>query len=205
VYLDPGCTGTPGTTRLYPPVVAQTVVQGQTLCFVVVEAVPANAAVGDSISVPVQAVIAYSNAGPALSATYTVTDVTTADTAVLGLSKLVRNITQSGALGTSNAAKPGDTLEYQITYTNNSSAPLSGLVISDATPPNTTFVSATAGTLPTSLSACTMNTPVNALPAVAVSCTPAQTGTGAGPIRWGFTGALTPSASGTVIFRITVN
>ena len=55
-------------------------------------------------------------------------------------------------------AKSGDTLTYTITYTNASSTPVSNIVVSDGTPSYTTFVSASCGSLPSGITACTVST-----------------------------------------------
>jgi hypothetical protein len=96
-------------------------------------------------------------------------------------------------------------LEYQVTYTNNTASPLSGVVINDATASYTTFVSAAADTPPAGLGTCTMNTPVNPAPAAAVACSPTQSGTGKGPLRWSFSGSLNPGATGVVRYSVTVD
>ena len=107
--------------------------------------------------------------------------------------------------GVSNQAKSGEVLEYRITYTNNSAAPLTKVILNDAVPAYTTFHSATAGPVPTGAGSCTMNTPVNPLPAAAVPCSPQQTGSGTGTLQWAFGGTLSPTATGFVQFRVLVD
>jgi len=108
-----------------------------------------------------------------------------------GLLKTVRNVTQGVATGgTTGTANPGDTLEYGLTFTNTTSTTLSQLVFNDATPANTTFVSATYGTLPSGITSCTITKP-------------AVGGTGA--VSWTFAGSLAPGATLTATFRVTVN
>ena len=109
----------------------------------------------------------------------------------LVLAKSVRNVTQGGAAGTSNTARPGDVLEYVITYTNSSSTAVSMIVISDNTPAFTNFTIASCGApLPAAITAC------------AVAIQPMVGG--AGNIQWTLTGALNASQAGSVIFRVTV-
>lgn len=85
--------------------------------------------------------------------------------------------------------RPGETLSYTLTYTNQGAAPLREVVIHDATPAYTHFVSAAAGPLPNGLSAVTVTAP----------------GAGeAGALRWTFTGELAPGASGAVTFTVRV-
>ena len=207
MYLNPGCATSlqPGATKLSPPSVAQNVLQGQTVCFFMQAFVPASAVNGSSNSVPVIATMTFTNAAPLLTATYTVTDVTTSGTSALSLQKEVRNITTGGAWGTNNQARSGDTLEYRISYVNPSAAPLSTVVITDGTSLYTTFVNATASTAPPALGNCTLNTPTNPLPAAGVACTPPHTGLGKGTVRWEFSGTLAPGASGSVNYSVLVD
>lgn len=74
-------------------------------------------------------------------------------------------------------------------YTNNSSGPLSSVVIYDHTPAITTFSSANHGALPAQLTNVVATTPAVA---------------GAGAIQWTFTGTLAPAGSGTVTFSVTL-
>jgi uncharacterized repeat protein (TIGR01451 family) len=206
-YLDSGCSGSTqtGGTRLYPSGVTLTVVQGQVVCFVVEEQVPVVAANGNSNAVPVTATLTFSNAAPALSASYVATATTTASTSAVTLTKEVRNVTQGGSFGTFNQAKSGDTLEYRITYANTTTAPVLALVIHDGTPTYTTFLSASAGTTPSSLGACTKETPANPSPAPAVSCAATQPVGGTGALSWRFAGTLQGGATGNVLYQIKVD
>ncbi|MGJ7580565.1 autotransporter-associated beta strand repeat-containing protein [Variovorax sp. RHLX14] len=207
MYLNPGCATSvpPGATKLSPPSVAQSVVQGQTVCFFVQAFVPAGAVNGSSNSVPVIATLNFTNAAPLLTATYTVTDVTMSGTSALSLQKEVRNITTGGAWGTSNQAKSGDTLEYRITYANPSAVPLTTVVIIDGTNHYTTFVSASASTISPALGSCTLNTPNNPAPAAGVPCMPSHADSGKGTVRWEFSGTLAPGATGTVNYSVLVD
>lgn len=86
-------------------------------------------------------------------------------------------------------AKPGDQITYTIAYSNTSTDPLNNLVIFDATPAFTKFVSASNGSLPTGLTG-------------VATVVPALNGTGA--IRWTFTGSLPANATGNVSFVVQV-
>jgi uncharacterized repeat protein (TIGR01451 family) len=123
------------------------------------------------------------------------TDTTTVGApggAGLTLSKAVRNVTTGGASGTSNAASPGETLEYTVTFSNLGSEALANIVIADSTPAYTSFVSASCGTpLPANLTACAVTTQ----PAAAAS----------GAIVWTLTGTLASTAAGTVVFRVVLD
>ena len=96
---------------------------------------------------------------------------------------LVKSVDKATAL-------PGDTINYTVTYTNNSSDVLSNVIIFDTTPAFTVFVSAGNGPLPANLTGVTITNPA--------------VGT-AGPIRWTFSGTLAPGGTGTVTFRVTVD
>jgi uncharacterized repeat protein (TIGR01451 family) len=113
--------------------------------------------------------------------------------------KLQKQVFNGTSWVISNAAKPGDVIEYRITYTNNGSTSINTLVISDTTPLHTTFVSAAAGIFPPNLTACQKTTPTSA---TAISCASTDTAGGTGVIQWSFTGSLTPGASGNVTFQV---
>ncbi len=86
--------------------------------------------------------------------------------------------------------KPGETITYTITFTNNTITPLSGIVITDTTPPNTTFSAADAtAPLPDLLTGVTVTTP-------AVGS--------AGEVKWEFDGELGAGNSGSVTLTVTV-
>ena len=76
-----------------------------------------------------------------------------------------------------------------ITYVNPGSVPLANIVIRDATPPWTTFDSASCAAVSGGITGCTLTQP-------------AAGGTGA--LQWALAGALEPGASGTVTFRVRV-
>jgi uncharacterized repeat protein (TIGR01451 family) len=169
------------------------------VCIIHKEFIPANAPLGASNQVTIKAEFDYT--GTLANIIYTRQDLTNVSNVALFLQKEVCNLgnylapTSCPEWKTSNTAKKDDLLEYRITYTNNGSTPINTLVINDATPPYTTFISAACGTTPTSLSlACNPPIPPNI---------PAMGGTGA--IKWFFDGSLTPGASGTVTFQVKVD
>lgn len=88
------------------------------------------------------------------------------------------------------AAPPGSTLTYTITFTNESEAPMTDLKISNTTPPWTSFVSA----------GCTQPFAANLTDCAITAPQPGQTG----PIRWTFTGTLSPAQIGKVSFTVKV-
>ena len=207
VYMDPGCAGVmqAGLTKVTSPSVAVAVTQGQIVCLILQEFIPASAPAGASNSVQLQATLTLGNANPALSASYSVTDITSVNIGSLQVQKAVRNVTQGGSFGSSNQARPGDTLEYQITYMNLGASSISGLEIADYVSTFASFVSATADALPASLTACAKNSPINPAPGAGVSCTATQATGGSGSVSWKFTGTLAPGASGIVRLSVMVN
>ncbi len=207
IYADAGCKGElqSSATLLYPPSLATAVVAGQNICIVMQAFIPASAALGAHHGTTVQADFGFSNASPALSATYTVQDTTTVSSSALALKKEVRNATRSGTFGINNQAKSGDLLEYQITYTNNGPTPIGELSLSDITPASTTFVRAQEGPTPAGLTACTKSTPANPVPAPPVTCATAQSTGGVGAVSWRFAGHLGPGGTGAVLFVVKVD
>ncbi len=87
---------------------------GGTVCIIVADAVPAAAPFNAQNVITVTSTF---NGTATLSRTDTTT-VGAAGSSGLTLVKSVRNVTQGTPAGTSNTAKPGDILEYAITYTN---------------------------------------------------------------------------------------
>ncbi|MBS0213043.1 MAG: DUF11 domain-containing protein [Proteobacteria bacterium] len=192
VYRDNNCNGViDGADALISS--ALTVTAGQSVCIVVREFVPANAPLGSQNAVTVTAAFNYTNAPPTLAATLTRTDTTTVNIAGgLRINKLVTNITQGGGAGTVNNANPGDTLRYDLVVNNPSAKPISQLVVNDATPAFTQYVSATCpGSLPANLTACIVTTQ------------PAPGGQGS--LVWTFTGSLAPGGQVTVSYRVIVS
>jgi uncharacterized repeat protein (TIGR01451 family) len=115
------------------------------------------------------------------------------------LTKTVQNITTGEAAGlTTDTAKPGNVLQYQIAYSNTTGGALTNFVIKDSIPTNTTYVPGSA-----------------ACPTVpgGITCTPAYTaasGNTAAFVTFTFTGGTLASYTGTgsqivVKFQVTVN
>lgn len=192
LYLDSNCNGTLDAAE--PQITAAlTVAAGQALCLIIKQFVPADAALGAQNSVTLSAAFSYTGASPALSATLTANDLTTVgEQGALSLRKLVSNLTQSQGPATAVNAAPGNTMQYSLTALNNGSEPLSTLVINDATPAFTTYLSAVCpAVLPAGLSACTVSTQ----PAVGAS----------GSLQWTFTGSMAPSAQLAVTYQVRIN
>jgi uncharacterized repeat protein (TIGR01451 family)/fimbrial isopeptide formation D2 family protein len=168
------------------------------VCIVVRQFVPANAGVGARRTLVVQASFDY--AGAIAPVTLTVADLTTVGGGATGL-ELVKtvDITQAAA---------GATLTYTITFTNHSAQPITNLVINDATPPYTGFLSAALSAIsPASLGTCTKFSPVFVAAGQACALTTSENpaGQSSGGVRWQFSGTLDPGASGAVSFRVRVN
>ena len=194
LYLDSNCSSALDASE--PQVTAFiTVTAGQSLCLIVKQFIPAAAATGAKNMITLSAAFSYTNSLPLplLTSTLTANDVTTVGLpGALALNKLVTNITSAGAPAISVIAKPGDTLQYALKAQNNGSEPLSTLMINDATPAFTTYLSAACpGLLPTGITACSVST---------------QPSIGAqGDLQWTFTGLLMPSVQLTVTYQVKVN
>jgi mucin-19 len=190
IYRDTNCNGVldglEGATDISNAPI--TLAAAGQVCIVVKSNIPGAAPVNAQDVITVTAAFTPTVGQPQ---NFTRVDITTVGNAGGGagltLSKAVRNITQAGTLGTSNVGRPGDVIEYVVTYTNTSNAPLSMITITDQVPAFTTLIT----------SACTMP-----FPASITSCTSSVTGTGA--ITWTLGGSLGSNQSGTVTFRVTI-
>ncbi len=192
LYRDTNCSASLDTAE--PLVSAPIVVTaGQQVCLILKQFVPSGVAYGALNTATITASFSYTNASPVLSSTLTATDVTTGgEPSALSLQKLVSNVTRGGGTSTSVIASPGETLQYTLTAQNNGPSGLTTLVINDATPAFTTFVSAACpGTLPAGITACSVTTK----PAVGA----------AGGIQWTFTGSLAASAQLAVTYQVKLN
>ncbi|EPT9248704.1 GEVED domain-containing protein [Photobacterium damselae] len=113
----------------------------------------------------------------------------------LKLEKTVRNITQGTAVGVSNQGRPGDVLEYTITFTNVGSGDLTEVSIFDSTPSYTELsqaIDCTSGSVPASLTCI----PVTANGTNAVGYE--------GEVRWDMTGSLLAGEQGTVVYLVVI-
>ncbi|HEX4858424.1 MAG TPA: hypothetical protein VFV17_05355, partial [Usitatibacteraceae bacterium] len=191
IYRDSNCNGVLDVAEATTPLSGAVAVNpGDQVCIIIKSNIPATAPYNAQDIITVTATF-VPTVGPTVQ--YTRQDVTTVTTGAspLTLMKSVRNVTQGGVAGTTNTAKPGETLEYVITYSNSSSSPVTMVVVNDLTPAFTTFVSAACGApLPAALSACA----VTVQPAVG----------SAGNLQWTLTGQLNGGQSGTVTFRVAV-
>ncbi len=141
------------------------------------------------------------DAGLSVGTTTNTAQLTAANSATLSASasvaviansvtKTVANVTQNTApTQSSDQALPGNTLEYVLSYTNNTNAALGGFRLSDTIPPNTTYVVSSA--------ACV---------ATPSGLTCSASGPTSGVLAWAYAGgALAPGQSVSVKFRVTVN
>lgn len=212
LYRDTNCNGTldAADTLLTAPV---TVTAGQQVCLLDKVATPAGAPNGakDITTLTATEIWSVSTLTPASqSRALTNTDITTVGASGFTLLKEVRKLAYcpidvAGSVGNTttlystvgSSAAPGDALEYRLTYTNNTAAPLSSVKLNDAVPAFTQFKSALCLSLPAQgVSSCSITKP--ALDATS------------GAIVWTMTDASTapkglqPLDSGTVSFCVQV-
>jgi len=191
LYLDSACSGQPANTDtvISAPI---SVTANQQVCVLVKQFVPAGAPGNAQNKVSLSASLAYSGSAAPPANVVTATDTTTVTTSTNAqLVKQVQNVTLAGAYTTANTALPGNVLQYQLSVSNQGSAAVSTVVVNDATPPFTTFVSAACpATLPTGLTACA----VTVQPTVGAS----------GALQWTFQGSLAAGAQTAVTYQVTI-
>jgi len=170
--LDPGEPPLPASLPL---------AAGQSLCVIARHQAPLGTSAGAQELATLTASFTYAHAVPALGAEQSLDDVTTV-TLANGL-VIAKSVDQS-------SAPPGSVLEYTITYLNPGTVTLDNIVIRDATPPWTTFESATCAGTGAGITGCVL------------SQQPGVGGTG--PVQWTLQGALQPGGSGAVTFRVRV-
>jgi uncharacterized repeat protein (TIGR01451 family) len=157
-------------------------VAGERVCLVARHAAPATAPAGATEQATLTASFTYAGAAPPLSASATLSNLTTVLAGGNGL-VLTKAVDRASAL-------PGELLTYTITYTNLSNAPLTAIEVADATPAWTVFEDASCGMAGTGLLAC------------GITQQPAAGATGA--VRWTMSGSLLPGGSGSVSYRVRV-
>ena len=216
LYSDTDCNGRIDAAE---PVISAAVVvtatapPGNKVCVILKQFSPPAAPFGAQRMVRVDATFTYTNAAPALTATYSRNDTTIVeDKAASGL-RLVKEVCNettlactdasidpsslagNGNYGTSNAARSGDILRYRIIYTNTASGAVNNVVISDTTPPFTNLFAAPpiCPVLPVGVTCLPAPTP-------AVVCAPGVSCA----VRWTLTGTVASGAQGVVVFRAQV-
>jgi uncharacterized repeat protein (TIGR01451 family) len=182
IYQDSNCNGSIDSGEAVITG-ALTTIAGTNLCIVMKITIPSGAPFGATDATVITANFTYTNASPALSASYTVTDSTTVGNGANAGLRLEKTVDKA-------SAQPGASLTYIVTFINDSTTAISNLKVNDSTPSYTTFVSATCGSpLPSNLTACSITSP-------------SVGGTGA--IQWTLTGTLSPSQTGTVTFVVKI-
>ncbi len=182
LYRDLNCNGVIDATDTV--LSTATVVASEKICVIDKVTIPAGTALGLQANTTVQAAFTYTNASPVLTNTLSVIDSTTvgAVSAGLVLTKAVDKATAQG----------GDTVTYTLSYQNNSNASIASIVINDATPTYTSFLSASCvSPLPAAITVCT----VTSAPAIGA----------AGSIKWTLTGTLSPASTGQVKYSVKVD
>lgn len=119
-------------------------------------------------------------------------EITLSDNGQLVLSKQVSNMTRSQAMATSNQAKPGETLRYQIDFENAGNADITEVFIHDYTPVYTSLQESV--TCPPGLTGCQVIVPASA-----------DNNSGyRGEIRWRIADMLPAGSRGLVFYDVTV-
>ena len=149
---------------------------GQGLCVLVKEFVPLGAPLNALNKVTISAQFVAGSVSSTLSRSDVTTVGQTPDM------PLVKSVDKTSAL-------PGSLLTYVLTFTNVSTGLLSNIVVNDATPSFTVFVSASCGVLPLSLTGCSIVAP-------AVGAT--------GNVRFTYTGTLAPNSVGAATYTVQI-
>jgi uncharacterized repeat protein (TIGR01451 family) len=179
LYEDGNCSGVldAGEVLLASPV---TVTANTDHCSIVRVFVPQGARPESVHKATLTASFNYTNAAPGLTKDLANVDTTTlSETSGLLLVKAVDK----------SSAAPGENVTYTVTYKNDGTLPVGTIIVTDSTPFGTTFVSASEGALPASLSS-------------VVRTDPGIGGTG--KVEWTFTGSLNPHLQGTVTFVVQI-
>ena len=194
LYLDAACSGQFASSD---PIVsaAINVSAQQVVCILVKQFVPAGAPANAQDRIAVSAGFVYGGSAAPAAAALGAIDVTTVGGAgSVQLFKQVANLTLGAGYSAADSALPGNTLQYQIQISNQGTLPLSTVVVNDATPAYTSFVSAAcpaAAAMPAQLTGC------------AVSAQPAAGATGG--ITWTFSGTLAPGARTAVTYDVQIS
>ena len=173
------------------------VVAGETICLISRVFAPTNAPFNSQYLVIISSTFNYIGETPDdLVSVLEVNDLTILSVSGLSLTKLVENVSSSGAPVTSNVALPGQQLRYTVTYFNNSSGDISTLIVRDSVPAFTGLFGPVLcpSILPNNLAACTVVQPAGA----------ANTAGYNGPIEWSFSGSLAAGQGGDLSFDVLV-
>jgi uncharacterized repeat protein (TIGR01451 family) len=192
LYRDADCKGTIDGSDA-PLQGAITLKAGESVCLVVRDLVPQSAALNVSNQHQLAANFVASEGVGYTWASVPNLDVTTVGAATgsgLTLTKAVRNLTTGSGYDTNGQALPGQTLQYRLTFQNDTPYPITSVQVNDYLPAYAVFIAAACRTVPSGMSC-------------AVSKSPAA-GATSGAIQWSLTGAVPPGASGEVSFDWTL-
>lgn len=192
LYRDASCNGV--VDGADAPLQGSVALQaGESVCLVVRDLVPQSASIGMSNQHQLSATLVVTEgAGYAWPAVVNL-DVTTVGAesgAGLTLTKAVRNLTTGSAWDTAGQALPGQTLQYRLSFRNDTASPITTMQVHDFLPAYAVFVGAACGSMPAGLACSVTQSP--------------SAGATTGAIRWTFTGALAPGAAGEVTFDWTL-
>ncbi|MEJ8837098.1 SdrD B-like domain-containing protein [Ramlibacter sp. AN1133] len=189
LYRDNDCNGViDGSDALLQSSVQ--VLAGGSVCVIVRDLVPQSASINMvnqhqlSATFVVTQGVGYT-AAPAVNLDLTTVGTTTGSG--LTLTKAVRNLTTGSGWDTAGQAVPGQSLQYRLTFRNDTASPITSVQVNDFLPAYGVFQSAACGTMPAGL-------------ACSVSTSPAA-GATTGAIQWTFTGPVAPGATGEVTFN----
>ena len=198
LYLDNDCNGIIDGADVV--ITAAIPVSGNTaICLLSKVFVPANASLNAQYNYEIEANMVFEDSiGTGHGVTRLVLDSDTVRATYSGagelkLEKTVQNITQSSAASASNTGKPGDVLEYVITYSNIGSGPIKEITVFDTTPAFSLLNTAVdCSGVPASL-ACAVSTP-NGMNSAGYQ----------GEVKWILTNELQPGESGTVSYQVVI-
>ncbi|KPA50893.1 hypothetical protein VT25_20475, partial [Photobacterium leiognathi subsp. mandapamensis] len=200
LYHDVDCDGT--LNGVEAQVVNPVAVSGNsTICLLSKVTVPANATLNAHYHYDIEANMIFADTtGTGHGITRLVLDKDTvraifSGSGELRLEKTVRNVTQNGPVSTSNQGRPGDVLEYVVTYSNVGSGAISDVKIFDSTPEFSELsqaVQCSDGTVPASL-VCNL-----------VTSDGVNSAGYEGNIRWEMNGSLAAGESGMVVYRVVI-
>ncbi|WP_318522782.1 GEVED domain-containing protein [Photobacterium leiognathi] len=200
LYHDVDCDGT--LNGVEAQVVNPVAVNGNsTICLLSKITVPANATLNAHYHYDIEANMTFADTtGTGHGITRQVLDKDTvraifSGSGELRLEKTVRNVTQNGPVTTSNQGKPGDVVEYVVTFTNMGSDVLTDVKIFDSTPEFTELSQ-------------TVQCNDGIVPGLLVCNVVTSDGTNSpgyqGSISWEMTGSLAAGESGTVVYRVLI-
>jgi len=167
---------------------------GGAVCVIVRDLVPLSASVNMANQHQLSATLVVTQGSGYTAAAALNLDLTTVGSTTgsgLTLIKAVRNLTTGSGWDTTGQALPGHSLQYRLSFRNDTGTPITNVQVNDYLPAYAVFQGAACGTMPAGL-ACTVSTS----PAV---------GALTGAIQWNITGAVPPGGAGEVTFNWTLS